>query len=268
MDLRTSSPVRQTKARSVRAYVSLLRLWIRRDLDARYRRSALKTLWAALQPFATLAVYAFIFGVIFDQAGGSIPYVTYLLSGMLVYRVVVGALNLHTGFVDNLDLLGHSRFPREMIPLSQVAGVAIELVITVPGLVVIAAVQGISPPPTLVALPLVLVSIVTLATWVCILASTVNVFVGDLRFVIPFVSTALFFASPISYTPEQLPEWLQWLNSANPITVALDALRAVVLLGEWPTWPLFLAHFAGALVLLAGVIAHLRSVEHRFVDTA
>lgn len=255
-------------ATSRRAYLALLRLWIRQDIDARYRRSALKTLWALLQPFATLAVYAFIFGVIFEQAGGSIPYVTYLLSGMVVYRVVAAAVNLHTGFVDNIDLLGHSRFPREMIPLSRVAAAAVELVVTVPSLIIIGAFQGIMPPRTLVALPLVLLSVLSLAAWVCILASTIDVFVGDLRFLVPFATTTLFFASPISYTPDQLPAWMQWLNVVNPVTVFLEALRSIVLLGEWPNWSLLIAHFSIAVAMLVAAIAHLRSVEHRFVDVA
>jgi lipopolysaccharide transport system permease protein len=249
-------------------YWSLLLRWTRRDFDARYRRSALSTLWAALQPFAVIGVYAFVFGVIFDQQGGEIPYVSYILAGMVVFRIVSNAIGLNTCLTDNHSIIGHSYFPREMIPLSQTLGVSLELAITIPSIVVIGAIQGISPPPTLVVVPLILLSVMMLAAGICIVASTVQVFIRDLQFIASFGVMALFFASPISYQPDQLPSWLQWLNVVNPISVDIESLRDVALRGEWPNWPLFGIHFVLAAALLIGAITHLRAVGHRIVDLA
>lgn len=246
--------------------IRLLRRWTRRDFDAKYRRSALSALWAALQPFAVVAVYAFIFGVIFKQEGGGLPYLSYLLSGIVLFRVISGGLALNTCLMDNYDLMGHSVFPRELIPLSKSAGVSLELVVTIPSVVIIGALQGIAPPITLIALPLVIFSVLMLASALCIIASTVQVFVRDLQFVMGFAITALFFASPISYQEDALPDWLRWLNSVNPISVGIEALRDVALRGEWPDWPLFGLHFVLAGLLLVAAIAHLRSVAHRIVD--
>ena len=100
----------------------------------------------------------------------------------------------------------------------------------------------------------------------CIAASTVQVFVRDLQFVMGFALTALFFATPISYQEDQLPHWLRWLNSVNPISVDIEAMRDVALRGQWPDWPLLGLHLVLAGVLLVASIAHLRSVSHRMVD--
>lgn len=250
----------------LRQRARLLRRWTRRDFDARYRRSALSALWAALTPFAVVAVYAFIFGVIFKQEGGELPYLSYLLSGMVVFRVVSGALGLNTCLMDNYDLMGHSVFPRELIPLSKTAGISLELAVTIPSIVIIGALQGITPPITLIALPLVIAAVLVLSSALCIIASTVQVFVRDLQFVMATFTTALFFASPISYPPDQLPDWLLWLNSVNPISVYIEAMRDVALRGQWPDWPLFGLHFVLSAGLLVAAIAHLRSVAHRIVD--
>jgi ABC-type polysaccharide/polyol phosphate export permease len=79
---------------------------------------------------------------------------------------------------------------------------------------------------------------------------------------------AAFFASPISYQADQLPGGLRWLNTVNPISVDLAALRNVALQGMWPDWPLFGLHLLIAVALLVASIAHLRAVEHRIVDLA
>ncbi len=246
-------------------YLSLLRQWVSRDLRSRYRRSALRAVWAVLQPCLTVATYAFIFGVIFSQSGGELPYLVYLLAGITVYRVVAGALSSITCFVDNADLIGHTHFPREVVPVSRVLGNGFDLLIMTVGLLVVAVVQGVSFHVTIVALPLVLASVVVLAAALCIIGSTVQVFVRDLEFVMSFVIMALFFASPISYQPDQLPSGLRWLNTVNPISVDVEAVRDTALLGHWPA-PAFYVHAVLAVLLLLAATAHLRSVQHRIVD--
>jgi ABC-type polysaccharide/polyol phosphate export permease len=245
--------------------VGLLVEWVSRDFRSRYRRSSLRAVWAVLQPVLTVATYAFIFGVIFSQSGGDLPYLSYLLAGMVVYRVVAAALGSITCLVDNADLIGHSHFPREIVPLSRVLGNGPDLVIMTLGLLVVAVVQGVSLQPTLVALPLVLLSVVVLASALCIIGSTVQVFVRDLEFIMTFVLMALFFASPISYQPDQLPSQLQWLNWVNPISVDVQATRDVALSGTWPQ-PLFYVHMLLAVALFVAAVAHLRSIQHRIVD--
>jgi len=243
----------------------LLWQWVVRDMGSRYRRSALRILWAVLQPALTVATYVLIFGVIFSQSGGEVPYVVYILSGVLVYRVVAGALSSITCLADNANLLGHIYFPRELIPVSRVLGNGIDLLIVTVSLVVVSFIQGVTPAITIVALPVVLASVLVLAMLMCIVGSTVQVFVRDLEFAMPFVVMGMFFASPISYQPDQLPPALQWLNWANPVSVDVQAVRDTVLLGRWPA-PLFYVHTFIAVGLLLAATVHLRSIQHRIID--
>lgn len=253
-------------ARTLRLdYLVLLRQWVSWDVRSRYRRSALRLLWAFLQPAFTVATYAFIFGVIFSQGGGELPYLTYILAGIVVYRVVSGALSSITCMVDNAHLMSHSHFPREVIPISRILGNGLDLLIMTTGLIVVAFIQGVRFHITIIALPVVLLSTLLFAAALCIFFSTVQVFVRDLEFVMSFVVMGLFFASPISYLPQQLPTNLRWLNWANPISAYVLALRDSALLGRWPS-RLFYVHAVLALALLVAAIAHLRAVQHRIVD--
>ena len=243
----------------------LVSRWTARDFRSRYGTSALRAVWAVLQPFFFVGVYVVIFGVIFQQSGGDVPFLTYLLGGVVVYRIVVAAISSSSGFVDNLNLMSHASFPRVVIPVSQVLGNLVDVLVTTVGLLVVAVVQGVELHPEVLLVPLVLAGVVLFAMAVCIFLSTAQVFVRDLQFVMTFVAMGLFFASPITYQADQLPQWLAWLDWANPISVFVRALRDVALNGAWPDgW--FWAHLVGAGVALVLSVLHLRAVEHRIVD--
>lgn len=241
---------------------------MRRDFDARYRRSALSTGWAILSPFGAVAVYVFVFGVIFDQSGGGIPYLTYLLSGLVIFTQVARGLALNGSLADNHSIISHVAFPREIVPLAQFLGVSIDMLVLIPVFLVVAAVQGIEFEVTIVFLPVILLSTFLFAAGLCVFVSTVQVFVRDLQFLLLPVTQALFFLSPIAYHEDELPPALDWINKVNPISVDIAALRAVTLRGAWPDWGLFGVHFVLAAAVFVGAIAHLRSIQHRIVDLA
>lgn len=263
-----SDAVLRSEVRSPRRYFALWWRWVRRDAESRYRRSALSAVWAIVLPLAVTGVYCFIFGVIFDQSGGVIPYLSYFLAGMVVFRPIAGAISLNTCLSDNHSLMSHSSFPRELIPLSQVTTASIELISTVPALLVVAVLQGLSLHPTIVLIPVVLVGVLCTAGAVGVALSTAQVFVRDVQFVAGFGVQALFFATPISYQADQLPSGLRWLEVVNPVAVYADALRDVALLGVQPDWPLLGVHLVLAATFLLLAVAHLRSVGHRIVDLA
>lgn len=249
-----------------RKYFALLWAWTVKDFNARYGRSALQAVWALLQPFLFIGVYAFIFGVIFRQTGGELPYLSYLLAGMIALRLVVTAIGSNGCLLDNHHVIAQSYFPKEIIPLAQVLGALIDLAVTTVALLVIARLQGLGLPGTIVALPIVLVGVIALAAAACIAFATVRVFVRDIEFATVVIVQVLFFASPISYRSSQLPSGLRWLNSANPISVYVESLRNLALRGVWPDWALLGLHLVLSCGLLWAAIAHLRSIQHRIVD--
>ncbi|MEZ5321272.1 MAG: ABC transporter permease [Microthrixaceae bacterium] len=247
-------------------YVNLLRGWTRRNLETRYSRSLLRLLWTLLNPIIFVVIYVVIFGVIFKQTGGSVPYLSYLISGYIIYRAVQNALNANSCIVDNLDLIEHAKFSREIIPLSQVTVVAIDLLVTFTAYLLVAGIQGHPPTEKIFAAPLVLLSTLIFSAAVCITASVIQVFVRDFQFAANLVGMAMFFTSPVSYLPESLPHWLNWLNWSNPISVNISALRALTLQDQWPDWSLFGVHFVITSLALVLAVWHLHAVEYRIVD--
>src|SRR5437899_5198852 len=94
----------------------------RRDLQAKYRGSALGVLWTVANPLMLMGVYLLVFGVVWKArftSGGH--YALFLLSGLALWTFFGAALQSSTrSMLDNANLIRKTRFPRQLVPLSVV----------------------------------------------------------------------------------------------------------------------------------------------------
>ena len=91
-----------------------------RELKARYRGSVLGFLWSLVNPLLLLAVYTFVFSVVFkpDAAGGMTPYALFLVSGLFPWiwtaaSLLEGSMSL----IANSGLIRKAVFPAELLPM-------------------------------------------------------------------------------------------------------------------------------------------------------
>lgn len=237
-----------------------------REFRSRYRQSLLAIAWSLFQPILLVAVYAIFFKGILDVSGGGVPYLSFILAGLVPWRLVVSSLGATTTLTDNVNVITKVYFPRELVPLSHVVTALVDLAIGTVILVAVAWVQGYAPGLEMVALPLIYLLVVTVSAAAIIFAATLAVFIRDVALAMPMLLQLVFFASPIMYPPDQLPPWLEWLSFLNPFAVAVNALRDVMFAGVWPDWPLLLGHLVVAMGWFVASVAYVRSVEHRLVD--
>jgi len=75
-----------------------------------------------------------------------------------------------------------------------------------------------------------------------------------------FVNLPLFFLSGALFPVDQVPEWLRWVSIIDPLTYGVDALRIIILKGDWiPLFPLYhdllaLIAFDGAMILVGTIV--------------
>jgi ABC-2 type transport system permease protein len=75
-----------------------------------------------------------------------------------------------------------------------------------------------------------------------------------------FVNLPLFFLSGALFPLSFFPQWLGVISAVNPLTYGVDALRSIILAGQWtPILPLYLevvvlACFDGAMILVGTLI--------------
>ena len=102
----------------------LIRQLVVREIAARYRGSALGIIWSFLLPLAMLAVYTFVFGVIFQSrwdvqiSGSKIEFALTLFCALQLYSLFSETVGGSTGVVvSNPSYVKRVVFPLEILPI-------------------------------------------------------------------------------------------------------------------------------------------------------
>ena len=181
-----------------------------------------------LNPAFTLTIYYVVFQVVL---GSGIPqFAIYLLSGLLVWNFFSNALAGATGSVTgNGSIVKKVSFPREVLPLASVGAAAFNFFLQLIVMALALVAFQHSPSPTFLALAILAFAVLTFFTGaLCIFLSAINVTFRDTQHLLELVIMAWFWATPIVYQFELvpnklahygLPHWLIWLNPITPITL-------------------------------------------------
>jgi ABC-type polysaccharide/polyol phosphate export permease len=246
---------------------SLLRTLTPREFRIRYRASALDLGWSLITPVALLLVYGVILTGAFDVTGGCAPYLSTAWAGLVVWAFFSSAVgsSAHSLLVSS-DLVSKVYFPREAIPLAEVGVSLIDLAIGLVTFVAVFLVQGVPVTHTVVAAVPAILLVVIWSAAISIFAAVLSVLVRDVGHAVGLGLRLGFFATPVMYEADALPERLGWIAVVNPVAVAIGALRDSVLCGTWPSWSLLGAQLVVGIAVLAAALWYVGRIEDRLVD--
>jgi lipopolysaccharide transport system permease protein len=126
-------------------------------------------------------------------------------------------------------------FPRIALPLIALGTAGVNnLLLIVAGLVVF-ALLGHLPGPTLVLLPALAVLTAAFALGVGLVLGILNVFVRDIGQAVPLVLQILFWFTPIVYVPDIVPASVRALLPLNPLYPIVRAYQDVLVFGRLPS---------------------------------
>jgi ABC-type polysaccharide/polyol phosphate export permease len=223
-------------------YRELLGNLFRRDLQAKYRGSALGVLWTVANPVMLMGVYLLVFGVVWKSpfANGD-NYALFLLSGLVLWTFFAAAVQSATrSMLDNANLIRKTRFPRQLVPLSVVFAHVVSFTAMLGLLLVInfVALSRVRATEWL-AIPLC-VLFVGLVSGIGLLTASLNVLFRDVEFIVAALLVPLFFLTPILYgldtvssKHQHIGEVIHWVN---PLAPAVQAVRAPLFAGTLPHW--------------------------------
>ena len=218
-------------------------LWLltSRDLKVRYSTSALGYVWSILDPLVMAGIYYFVFQVVFQRDVGAEPYIVFLLSGLLPWMWFNGAVSDSTrAFLREAKLVRSTKIPRTIWVLRLVGSKGIEFALSLPVLALFAVLGGAHLQWQVVFFPLAMVMQAVLVAGVGLIVAPLVVFFRDLERATKLALRFLFYASPIIYGTNDLPEQLHVLAAFNPLSgifglyrsaffpEQLDVLEAVV----------------------------------------
>ena len=215
----------------------------RRDLQAKYRGSALGILWTVANPVLLMGVYLLVFGVIWVSpfaSGGK--YWLFLLAGLAPWTFFAAALQSSTrSMLDNANLIRKTRFPRQLVPLSVVAAHLVSFGVMLALLLVVSFIALPRARATeWLAIPLA-VLFVGLVSGLGLMVAALNVLFRDVEFIVAALLVPWFFLTPILYPLDGKPisnhptaVWfIHWVNVLSP---GVEAIRAPLFYGRLPFW--------------------------------
>lgn len=232
----------------------LLGQLVRRDVLLRYRGAMFGVLWVLLNPLIMLAIFAFVFGRIFQarwpQQEGSAPFWLVLYSGLIIFNVFAEAVSRaptavrgHPSYVKKII------FPVEILPLVPLGAALVHGGFNF--LILLAALVWTKQLTFQVALyPILLLPLVLLTLGLSWFLAAWGVFIKDMSQIVPPFVQMTMFLSPVLYPASAVPSALRPFYQYNPLGAVIEACRAAVL-GRAVNWE----HWETALVL--GIVAAL-----------
>ncbi len=219
---------------------SLLKQLMIRDFTSRYKSGVLGLAWAMINPLLMLALYSFVFVAVFQMRWGvndtsGHNFVLLLFTGILVHGLfsefVVRAPTL---IVSNPSYVKKVVFPLELIPLTPLLGAIVNFSL---GMVLVLIMQlWINGTISLyiILMPLIILPFIILLLGVSYIFSSLGVYFRDLSQISGLISTIAIFASPVLFPLENVPDAYRDLLYLNPITLVVEQLREVIVIGQLP----------------------------------
>jgi ABC-2 type transport system permease protein len=202
------------------------------EYKLKYAESSLGYVWSVAKPLAMFAVLYAVFGRFFKLTVGFDDYPLYLLIGIVLWNFFVDSTSLTMpSLVARAGLLRKLAFPHLVVPMSVTLSVAMTFVVNLLVVGVFVAASGITPHPSWLLVPLLLVELYVFTFAVGLVLSTAFVRIRDVRQVWELAVQLLFFASPIIYPVGFLPPWAQPIAFVNPFVQVMQDVRALILPG-------------------------------------
>lgn len=227
----------------------------KRDINGKYKGTALGMLWSILSPLVTLLIMRLVFTRFF---GTSIEHFTiYLFCGNIIFSYFCDAsAQGMTVIVDNAGILTHVNAPKILFLLSKNLQSLINFLIMTGILLLICLLDGVifTWRAFLLLYPIVLLPVFLVG--VGMILSTLYVFFRDTQYIWGIFTTMLMYVSAIFYSIDTLSPSMQHLFYLNPIYLFICYFR-MILIGRTVPSVWFHAWIALVSVLTLGIGAML-----------
>jgi lipopolysaccharide transport system permease protein len=239
-------------------YRGLIQTLVVRDLKARYRGSVLGFFWSFFNPLLLLLIYTFVFtkvlvGIHPEEME---PYALFMFCGILPWTWFSSSvLESSNTLIAGGNLIKKVLFPAEVLPIVTVLANMVHFFL---GLVILAAfliyyqrpIEGLQ----LLWFPVIVLVQLVFTIGLALFLSAMTVHFRDLKDLLSNLVQFWFFATPIIYPMQTIPENMRWWLNLNPMTHLMISYQEVLFFpgphGHWK-WLMALA-VGSVLVFLLG----------------
>jgi lipopolysaccharide transport system permease protein len=239
-----------------------------RDLNVRYKQTAIGVIWAIIRPFLAMVIFTVVFGRIAKMPSNGIPYPILVFAAMLPWQFFANALSESSqSLVVNTSLITKVYFPRLIIPAGTLITSLVDLLISAVLMGGLMIWFRFLPDWRLLTLPLFTLMAFLAALGPGLLLTALNVKFRDFRHVMPFVVQFGLFISPVGFSSDVIPENWRLIYSLNPVVGIIDGFRWAICRGASPIYvPGFILSLAIIVFSLWLGVSYFRKTEKGFAD--
>lgn len=208
-------------------YRDMVKNLVAKDIKVRYMGAALGFAWSFGNPLMFTLVYLFVFTQIFPTQQPN--FALFVVTGVLHWTLFAQTIVQSNDFlVQNVGLIKKIYFPRTLLPL---AGTAVTITFWVISLTIyfmLFPVLGGNFGPWLWVYPLVVFAYIAFILGVSFILSVANVQFRDIKHICEVLIQIMFWATPIVYNLQTLPDYVRKWLIFNPLTHFMQAFQTIL----------------------------------------
>ncbi|MEA2686689.1 MAG: hypothetical protein QOE93_1884 [Actinomycetota bacterium] len=211
-----------------------------RELRGKYKRSLLGWAWSLVNPLATMAIFAVVFGVFLKvqvppgDPSGLHVFALFLLCGILPWNLVANGMTGSMGtMLANSNLIKKVYFPRQVLIAANVASSVVAFLIEMGVLAVALLVAGNFVIPWLLPVLVLMVLQFVFVLGIGLAFGVLNVYFRDVQHFTSILLQLWFYGTPVVYPVTVVPQTAHAFGVAIPVRFLYDLNPMVRFVGVY-----------------------------------
>jgi len=207
-------------------------------------------LWSFFNPLFMLAVYTFVFSVVFKarwntESDSKTEFALVLFAGLIVFNLFSECISrAPSTILSHPNYVKKVIFPLEILPCINLGAALFHCAISLCVWTFAYLIFFGAPHATALYLPLILTPLILVIMGFSWILASLGVYLRDVSQIIGIITTMLMFLSPIFYPASALPESYRPIIYMNPLTAVIEQSRAVLFWGKEPDFMLIITYLA------------------------
>lgn len=217
----------------------LIHQLVKKELHAKYRKSALGLMWLLINPVLLVSAYTLVFGVLlrvrWGGAGSTLEFALVLHAGVMFYMFFSEILSRSTNLVAaHKPFVTKMVFPMDVIPWVVTIVAAVTFVTTLLVWIVLYIAIKWQFPIGVIWVPLIFLPFLLFCLGLCWFVSALAAYRPDVEHGMPMLLLLLMYLSPLLFPVSKMPSEFRFIIMFNPLSHVLEPARAALLDGKMP----------------------------------
>ncbi|KXS45451.1 MULTISPECIES: ABC transporter permease [Methanohalophilus] len=198
------------------------------EFKLRYKNSILGYFWSLLEPMLMLTVLYVVFSNLMRV---QVEYFQlFLLLGIILWNFLSRATSIGmNSIVGKADMIKKIYFPRDIFVISSCITALLMSIFESLIFISFMAIFRVPISTNLIYVPFILIFLFFISLGLTLALAALNVFYRDVQFIWQVILQAGFFATPILYTIDIFPAYLQKIVLLNPVAIMIISARHTII---------------------------------------